>query len=86
MTMHEGMLRPGCLTVRDGRRVLEIHLPWYRSLPMSCLESIEVDGRPCDPENPSETWDLREPLRVIVPGPARSPAASWDGCRGSPIT
>ena len=42
MTMTEGMLRPDALTARDGRLVLAVHLPWYRSLPLSCLESVEV--------------------------------------------
>jgi Domain of unknown function (DUF6379) len=48
MTMSEGMVRPDALSVRDGRLALAIHLPWYRSLPISCLESVDVnvDGRP----------------------------------------
>ena len=48
MTMTEGMVRPGALSVRDGRLVLAVHLPWYRSLPISCLESVDVvvDGEP----------------------------------------
>ena len=48
MTMTEGVVRPDALTVRDGRLVLAVHLPWYRSLPMSCVESVEVavDGAP----------------------------------------
>ena len=29
--------------MRDGRLAVAVHLPWYRSLPVSCLES--VDGR-----------------------------------------
>ena len=48
MTMSEGVIRPDALSVRDGQLVLAVHLPWYRSLPISCLESvaIAVDGAP----------------------------------------
>ncbi|MGY1602235.1 hypothetical protein [Geodermatophilus sp. SYSU D00815] len=48
MTMTEGTLRPDALAARDGRLGLALHLPWYRSLPLSCLESVEVrvDGAP----------------------------------------
>jgi hypothetical protein len=48
MTMAEGMVRPDALSQRDGRLALAVHLPWYRSLPISCLESVEVsvDGSP----------------------------------------
>ena len=48
MTMTEGMVRPDALSVRDGRLALAVHLPWYRSLPISCLEAVEVsvDGAP----------------------------------------
>ena len=48
MTMTEGVIRPDALSVRDGQLVLAVHLPWYRSLPISCLESvaIAVDGAP----------------------------------------
>jgi hypothetical protein len=48
MTLTEGVVRADALSVRDGRLVLAVHLPWYRSLPISCLESVEVavDGAP----------------------------------------
>jgi Domain of unknown function (DUF6379) len=48
VTMTEGMVRPDALSVRDGRLALALHLPWYRSLPISCLESVDVtvDGTP----------------------------------------
>ena len=48
MTMAEGMVRPDALSVRDGRLAIAVHLPWYRSLPVSCLEGVEVavDGAP----------------------------------------
>ena len=42
MTMSEGMVRPDALSVRDGRLAVAVHLPWYRSLPISCLEGVEV--------------------------------------------
>jgi hypothetical protein len=42
MTMAEGMVRPDALSERDGRLTLAVHLPWYRSLPISCLESVDV--------------------------------------------
>ena len=42
MTMAEGMLRPEALSVREGRLAVSVHLPWYRSLPISCLESVDV--------------------------------------------
>jgi hypothetical protein len=46
--MTEGMVRPDALRDRDGRLALALHLPWYRSLPISCLEAVEVsvDGAP----------------------------------------
>jgi hypothetical protein len=46
--MTEDMVRPDALSVRDGRLAVAVHLPWYRSLPLSCLESVEVlvDGTP----------------------------------------
>ena len=48
MTMTEEMVRPDALSVRDGRLAVAVHLPWYRSLPLSCLEAVEVtvDGSP----------------------------------------
>jgi hypothetical protein len=48
MTMTEGTVRPDALSVADGRLWVAVHLPWYRSLPISCLEALEVrvDGTP----------------------------------------
>jgi hypothetical protein len=48
MTMTEGMVRPDALSVHDGQLALALRLPWYRSLPISCLEGVEVtvDGAP----------------------------------------
>jgi hypothetical protein len=42
MTMAEDLIRPGALTVRDGWLTVDLRLPWYRSLPLSCLESLDV--------------------------------------------
>lgn len=42
MTMTEGTVRPDALSARDGRLSVAVHLPWYRSLPVSCLEALEV--------------------------------------------
>lgn len=46
--MTEGMVRPDALSAGDGRLAVAVHLPWYRSLPISCLESVRVtvDGVP----------------------------------------
>ena len=50
MTMTEGTVRPEALSTRDGRLSVAVHLPWYRSLPVSCLEALEVrlDGAPVE--------------------------------------
>jgi hypothetical protein len=74
MTMVEGMVRTGSLSAQDGRLLLAVHLPWYRSLPLSCLDSVEVivDGVPAAVES------------VRVPGFSGSPAEAlasesvWD--------
>jgi hypothetical protein len=48
--MTEGTVRPDALSSRDGRLSVAVHLPWYRSLPVSCLEALEVrvDGVPAE--------------------------------------
>jgi hypothetical protein len=72
MTMTEGVIRPDAVSTRDGRLVLAVHLPWYRSLPLSCLESIEVAlaGVPVPVESvvaeADATWDIRDPLTVTL--------------------
>jgi hypothetical protein len=50
MTMTEGMVRPDALSVRDGRLAVAVRMPWYRSLPLSCLEAVDVvvDGAPAE--------------------------------------
>lgn len=42
------MLRPDALREDARGLALEVRLPWYRSLPLSCVESIElsVNGTP----------------------------------------
>src|SRR5262245_200920 len=80
------MLRPDCLSARDGRTELAIHLPWYRSLPLSCLESLIVDGRDytadahapgartaTGAEDGDRVWDLRDPLVVTLAAPPDGP-------------
>lgn len=42
MTMAEDVVRPDALAASDGGLALTLHLPWYRSLPISCLEGIDV--------------------------------------------
>jgi hypothetical protein len=46
--MTDGTLRPDALSARSGRLSVAVHLPWYRSLPVSCLEALDVrvDGAP----------------------------------------
>jgi hypothetical protein len=50
VTMTEGTVRPDALSTREGRLSVAVHLPWYRSLPVSCLEALEVrvDGAPVE--------------------------------------
>ncbi|RFU18815.1 hypothetical protein D0Z06_24665 [Geodermatophilus marinus] len=72
--MTEGILHSDAVSVRAGRLHLAVHLPWYRSLPVSCLEAVEVtvDG-------------ARAPLRSVSTGGFTGPladavgsAAWWD--------
>ena len=74
MTMSEGMVRPDALSVRDGRLALALHLPWYRSLPISCLESVEVsvDGAP------ATVTSVRVPGFAGTVADAAGSDADWD--------
>ena len=47
MTLEASVLRPDALHATPAGYELEVHLPWYRSLPLSCLEeiSLTIDGR-----------------------------------------
>ena len=57
-------MRPDALSTRDGRLSLAVHLPWYRSLPVSCLEAlaVRVDGEPA-------------PVRAVAVGGFSGPVA-----------
>ncbi|MGY1849297.1 C-glycoside deglycosidase beta subunit domain-containing protein [Blastococcus sp. SYSU DS1021] len=68
MTMTEGTLRSDAVSARDGRLHLAVRLPWYRSLALSCLETIEVavDG-------------AQVPLRSISTGGFTGPVADAGG-------
>lgn len=46
MTLEASVLRPDALHATPSGYELEVHLPWYRSLPLSCLEDITltIDG------------------------------------------
>ena len=72
--MAEGMVRADALSVRDGRLALALHLPWYRSLPMSCLEVVEVsvDGAP------ATVTSVRLPGWAGTVADAADSDADWD--------
>src|SRR4051794_11407804 len=74
MTMSEGMVSRGAISVQRGRLAVAVRLPWYRSLPISCLESIEVsiDGVP------ARVRSVRIPRFAGAIGDAGSSAATWD--------
>ena len=83
MTMSEGMVGPDALSAHDGQLAVAVRLPWYRSLPVSCVESVRVSvdgvptpvrsvsvgdfaGRVEDAAGSDGTWDLRDPLAVVL--------------------
>ena len=74
MTMAEGMVRADALSVRDGRLALAVHLPWYRSLPISCLESVDVtvDG------NAAAVRALHVPGFAGIVNEAGASDVAWD--------
>ena len=98
MTMSEGMVRPDALSTHEGRLAVAVHLPWYRSLPVSCVQSVRVsvDGVPApvrslsvgdfagrmeDAAASASTWDLRDPLDVVLDlagGPGEQHAVEVD--------
>lgn len=47
MTLEESVLRDDALRATPGGFELAVGLAWYRSLPLSCLESLDIslDGR-----------------------------------------
>lgn len=46
--MSDRLLSEDSLSAASGRLVLDLRIPWYRSLPLSCVAQVEVavDGRP----------------------------------------
>ena len=67
VTLTAGVLREDALRATDDGLELDVRLPWYRSLPVSCVEVIEVTiaGRPLDPDSMRfkvgvHTWPLYE--------------------------
>jgi len=52
MTLTDQTLRRSTLAVRDdGRAVLDVRLPWYRSMPVGAIElsALRIDGVDVDP-------------------------------------
>jgi len=42
MTLEASVLRADALHATPDGYQIEVHLPWYRSLPLSCLEDVSV--------------------------------------------
>lgn len=42
MTLEANVLRDSPLSVVSGGYELDVHLAWYRSLPISCIEQLKV--------------------------------------------
>ncbi|KRF25989.1 DUF6379 domain-containing protein [Phycicoccus sp. Soil803] len=42
MTLEASVLRPDAVRATPDGIQVEVHLPWYRSLPLSCLEDIDL--------------------------------------------
>jgi len=74
MTMSEGMVRPDALSVSGGRLALDLHLPWYRSLPISCLESVEV----VVDDAPAAVTEVRVPGFAGSVADAAASDVDWD--------
>jgi hypothetical protein len=81
--MTEDLVGPDCLSATGGHLTLAVRLPWYRSLPLSCLESVRVtvdgvaahvrsvaidgfSGPVEDAAASDATWDVRDPLAVVL--------------------
>jgi hypothetical protein len=67
VTLTAGVLREDALRTTGDGLELDVRLPWYRSLPVSCVEAVEVTvaGRPVDPDGMrfrlrEHTWPLSE--------------------------
>jgi hypothetical protein len=53
---------------RDATLLLGVRLNWYRSVPLSCVERLEIalDGVPLDPEHTTLELDgVRSPVREL---------------------
>lgn len=50
MALTDALVRPDGLKQTPEETTLDVHLPWYRSLPLSCLEEVQVtlDGVACE--------------------------------------
>jgi hypothetical protein len=50
MTLEASVLRADAVHASPGGYRIDVHLPWYRSLPLSCLEDVTVrlDGEIAD--------------------------------------
>lgn len=42
MTLEASVLRPDAVRATPDGVEVDVHLPWYRSLPLSCLEDISL--------------------------------------------
>ena len=42
MTLEASVLRPDAVRATPDGVQVDVHLPWYRSLPLSCLEDISL--------------------------------------------
>jgi hypothetical protein len=42
MTLEASVLRPEAVHASPDGYEIDVHLPWYRSLPLSCLEDISL--------------------------------------------
>ena len=62
MTLEASVLQDTSLRRSSKGYEVDVHLAWYRSLPLSCIEniSVSVDGQPVD----------RDQLRVLRNGEA----------------
>ena len=42
MTLEASVLNENAVRATPGGYEIDVHLPWYRSLPLSCVENIDV--------------------------------------------
>jgi hypothetical protein len=62
MTLEANLIRPDAVRATPTGYEIDVHLPWYRSLPLSCVEDIAVvlAGRPAPAEGIRVHVDGRE--------------------------